>query len=164
MAKLQILTLGNPILKKKAKALKKVTPEIKKLVKGMAEKMYESHGVGLAAPQVGKSIRLVIVDVGEGLVAFINPKITKKSGTQEMMEGCLSLPGLRAPVERAEQITVKSLDQDRKYVTLEAHGLFSQVIQHEIDHLDGILCTDRVKDPSLIVYEPPEIFTKESNL
>jgi len=164
MTKLKILTLGNPILKKKSKAIKKITPDIKKLIKDMTETLHAAPGVGLAAPQVGQSVRLILVDVGEGLTVLINPKLTKKSGKQEMIEGCLSLPGLRAPIERYAHIFVEGLNRSGEKVKIEAHGLFSTVIQHEMDHLDGILCIDRVKDPSTIIFEPFEISSKEPNL
>jgi peptide deformylase len=150
MAQLEILEYPDKNLKKKSKAVRSVDRSLRALIKNMAETMYAAPGIGLAAPQVGKLVRLVIADVGEGLVAIVNPKITARSGDQTYMEGCLSVPGLEAPVKRAEKITVKGIDKTGKALELEAEGLLSTVLQHEIDHLDGKLFIDRVSDPSLI--------------
>lgn len=150
MAKLKILTQGNPILRKKAKSLNKITPQIKKLIKNMEETMRKAPGVGLAAPQIGESICVIVADIGEGLVALINPKIVKKSGFIVFEEGCLSVPGLEAPVERYSSICVKALDTTGMPVKIDAKDFFAVVLQHEIDHLNGILFVDRVKDSSLI--------------
>jgi peptide deformylase len=154
----KILRFPNPILRKKAKAVKKVTAEIVRLIDDMIETMHAAPGVGLAAPQVGESVRVIVADVGEGPIALINPKILEKSGTQTFTEGCLCLPGVEAPVERASRVLVKGTGRSGKTVTLEARGLLATVFQHEIDHLDGLVFIDRVKDPSLIKHMP---FAKE---
>ncbi len=148
MATLEILKYPNPILKKKARALKKVDDDTLRLIADMIETMHEAPGVGLAAPQVGRSIRLIVVDVGEGPIAMINPKIKKRSGEQVFVEGCLSVPNLEAPVKRSETIVVQGLGRDGAPLTVEAAGLISTVFQHEIDHLDGKLFIDRVSDPA----------------
>lgn len=150
MAKLKILTQGNPILKKKAKAVKKVTKDHQKLIDNMVETMIVAPGVGLAAPQVGVSERIIVVLVEGQLYCVINPKITKRSGKIACYEGCLSVPLVEAPVERFKSICVKGMDKSGKPVTINAEDLLSVVFQHEIDHLDGVLFIDRVKDPSLI--------------
>jgi peptide deformylase len=150
MSILNIVHYPNPVLAKKSKAVRTVDAEIKKLVKDMLETMYKAPGVGLAAPQVGRSIRLIVLDIGEGPIALINPKILSKHGKQTRIEGCLSLPGIEATVERASNATVTGLNEKGKQVTYEAEGLLATVFQHEIDHLDGIVCIDRVADPSLI--------------
>jgi len=150
MAKLKILKYPSPTLRKKSKAIKKVDKKIKDLIDDMAQTMYEAPGIGLAAPQVGELVRLVTIDIGEGLIPLINPKITKRSGEQEFVEGCLSLPNLEAPITRSQCVTVKGLDKNGKHVEIEALGLLATVLQHEIDHLDGKLFIDRVADPSLI--------------
>lgn len=150
MSKLKILLQGNPVLKKKAKSVAKVTPQIKKLIKDMEETMRAAPGVGLAAPQIGESVCVIVADIGKGLVALINPKIVKKSGKISYFEGCLSVPGLEAPVERFAKICVKGLDKTGAPHKIDAEDYLAVVLQHEIDHLNGILFIDRVKDPSLI--------------
>jgi peptide deformylase len=147
---LKIIRFPNPVLKKKAKAVKKITPEIVRLIDNMLETMYAAPGVGLAAPQVGKSLRVIVADTGDGPISLINPKIEKKSGSQTITEGCLSLPGVEAPVERASKVIIKGLDRTGKGIAIEAEGLMATVFQHEIDHLDGFVFIDRVEDPSLI--------------
>ncbi len=150
MTILNIIRYPNPILKKKAKAIKKIDPKIKKLIADMEETMRAAPGVGLAAPQVGESVRLFVADVGEGLIVFINPKIVKKKGEQTLMEGCLCLPGIEAPVKRASYAKVKGLNAKGEKQEIEAEGLLAQVFQHEIDHLDGKVFIDRVEDPTQI--------------
>jgi peptide deformylase len=154
MALLEILTNQNPILRKISRPVAKITKEIKKLVADMHATLKSAPGVGLAAPQVGVQLRVIIADVGEGLNIFINPKIIKKCGTQSFVEGCLSLPGIEAPIERAANVTVKGMDLKGKQIEVEASGLLATVFQHEIDHLDGKLFIDRVADPNLITYKP----------
>jgi peptide deformylase len=148
MALLEILKYPNPLLKKKARAVKRVDNVVRALIADMIQTMHEAPGVGLAAPQVGRSIRLIVVDVDDGPIALINPKIKKRSGEQVFIEGCLSVPNLEAPVKRAERITVQGLTRYGKTATLEAEGLIATVLQHEIDHLDGKLFIDRVTDPA----------------
>jgi len=157
----KIVTFPNPILKKKAKAVKRVTSEIVRLIDDMIETMHKAPGVGLAAPQVGESIRVIVADIGKGAVALINPKILKKSGKQTCAEGCLSLPGIEASVERAALVVVTGLDRSGKKITLETKELLATVIQHEIDHLDGLVFIDRVGDPSQIKPVSPERERKE---
>ena len=157
----KILRFPNPLLRKKCKAVKRVTPEIVRLIKDMIETMQAAPGVGLAAPQVGELIRVIVADVGEGPIALVNPKIVEKSGSQTFTEGCLCLPGVEAPVERASHVVAKGLDRAGKKVKIEAKGLLATVLQHEVDHLDGFVFIDRVKDPSLIKHIPPEKEKKE---
>jgi len=136
----------DPVLRKKAKEIKHIDEEIKKLIEDMAETMYDAPGVGLAAPQVGVSKRLVMVDVGDGqgLQVLINPKIIKKEGElEEGLEGCLSVPGIWGDVKRQLKITVKALNRKGKGITFESAGFRARAIQHELDHLDGILFTDK---------------------
>lgn len=154
MSILEILTNKNPILRKKSKPVAKVTAEIRELVANMEETLRAAPGIGLAAPQVGELLRIIIADIGEGLNVLINPKIMKKIGTQTFVEGCLSLPGIEGPVERASNITVKGINLSGKQVQVEAEGLLATVFQHEIDHLDGKLFVDKVADPNLITYKP----------
>lgn len=151
---LEILTNQNPTLRKICKPVKKVTREIRELVSNMEETLRAAPGIGLAAPQVGELLRIIIADVGEGLTVLINPKMVKKTGKQQFVEGCLSLPGIEAPVERSSWIKVKGIDLSGKPIEVEAVDLLATVIQHEMDHLDGKLFVDRVKDPNLITYKP----------
>ncbi|MCM2999530.1 peptide deformylase [Paenibacillus cellulositrophicus] len=132
------------VLHKTAKEVKEVTPNVKKLLNDMADTMYDAEGVGLAAPQVGILKRLIVVDVGDehGLIKMVNPEIVAKDGEQFGPEGCLSIPGLNGDVRRAEQVTVKGLDENGKEVTITGTGLLARCFQHEIDHLDGVLFTD----------------------
>jgi len=146
----KIIKYPGPLLKKKSKAVKRVDDKVLKLLRDMADTMYEAPGVGLAAPQVGELLRVIIVDIGEGLISVINPKVIRKSGEQTFVEGCLSVPNLEAPVKRASKIIVKGLDRHGKPMKLEAEGFLATALQHEIDHLDGKLFIDRVSDPSQI--------------
>jgi len=157
----KILRFPNPMLRKKAKAVKKVTSEIASLMEEMLETMRAAPGVGLAAPQIGESLRVIVAEVGEMTVVLANPRIIKKSGSQTFTEGCLCLPGVEAPVERASHLTVKGLDRSGKNATFSVEGLMATVIQHEVDHLDGLLFIDRVADPSLIRHVSPKSEKKE---
>ncbi|MBU0502391.1 MAG: peptide deformylase [bacterium] len=157
----KIIHFPNPVLKKKAKAVKRVTSEIITLINDMVQTMHAAPGVGLAAPQVGVSKRVIVADLGEGLIALVNPKIIEKKGSQSFTEGCLSLPGIEAPVERAKNVIVRGLDKSGKSVKIEAKGLMATVLQHEIDHLDGKVFIDRVEDPSYIKHVPVESEKKE---
>jgi len=158
---LKIIKFPDPILRKKAKAVKRVTPEIVKLIDNMIETMQQAPGVGLAAPQVYKSLRVIVADIGQGPIALVNPKLLKKAGSQTLTEGCLCLPGVEAPVERASQVWVKGLSREGKLIEVQAEGLMATVLQHEIDHLEGKVFIDRVKDPSLIRHVPPASEKKE---
>lgn len=151
---LKIIKFPNPLLRQKAKPVKKVTPEIVRLIDNMIETMHKAPGVGLAAPQVNKSIQVITVDVGEGAFGLINPRILQRSGAQVFTEGCLCLPGVEAPVERASFVVVEALNTAGEKIVIEAQGFLATVLQHEIDHLDGLVFIDRVKDPSLIKYVP----------
>ncbi len=150
---LKIVTYPDPILHKKAKVVERVTPEIARLMDDMAQTMYVDSGVGLAAPQVGVSLRVIVVDVGldlptgtkkNDLIQIANPEIISASGTVEWEEGCLSVPEFRLKVERHAKIVVKGLDKKNKHVEFLAEGLLAVAFQHEIDHLNGTLLIDRV--------------------
>lgn len=148
-------------MKKKSKAVKRVTPEIQRLIADMIETMHAAPGIGLAAPQVGVSLRVIVADIGAGVLAVVNPKIVKKRGEQTFQEGCLSLPGVEAPVTRASEVAVKGIGRDGKPVEYKAEGLLATVFQHEIDHLEGHVFIDRVDDPSLIKHVKFEQEKKE---
>jgi len=140
--KLKINIFGDSVLRKRAKLVKEVTVEYRKVLSLMAQSMYEHSGIGLAAPQVGMSVRLVVVDIGEGLHKLVNPKIVKRQGTQAIQEGCLSVPGACVKVKRSRQVWVEALDENNHPVKIEARDLFACVLQHEIDHLEGKLIVD----------------------
>ncbi|MBB6674008.1 peptide deformylase [Cohnella nanjingensis] len=145
-----ILPFGDPMLRKVAKPVEAVTPRIGKLLDDMAETLYEAEGrAGLAAPQVGYLRRILVMDCGDGLIELINPEIVERSGEQEGTEACLSFPGFYGFVNRANYVKVRSLNRQGETFELEAEGFLARCIQHETDHLDGILFIDHVKGGSL---------------
>ena len=149
----RVVKYGEPgweVLKQVAAPVPQVDSALRTLIDEMGDIMYRAHGVGLAAPQIGKSIRLLVYDAGDGLQALINPVILKMRGEQlEPEEGCLSIPGLRGVVKRASEISVKGLDRNGSPVRLRVSDFEARVIQHEVDHLDGILFIDRA-DPATL--------------
>ncbi|HHY33523.1 MAG TPA: peptide deformylase [Firmicutes bacterium] len=141
---LEIRKFNDPILRKQSLPLKKITKDMLVLADNMLETMYAADGVGLAAPQVGVPVRLIVVDVGEGPVVLFNPRIVRSSGEATAREGCLSLPGITGEVVRAETVTVEALSPGGHNVKrVEGEGLLARALQHEIDHLDGILFVDK---------------------
>lgn len=140
-----IRVVGDEILRKKSKEVKEMTPRLNQLIDDMIETMYDSEGVGLAAPQVGILKRLVVIDVGEGPIVLINPQIIAQSGSQTGMEGCLSVPGKSGQVTRPNEVTVKALDREMKEFTLTGTELLARAICHECAHLDGELYIDVVE-------------------
>lgn len=132
-------------MRKKAEEIKEITPEIKELAEDMTETMLKSErdAVGLAAPQVGVSIRMFVAQTRNGPGVFINPEISKKSGKEAVEEGCLSLPGLWLKVKRAKEIELEAIDINGKKIKTKAVGLFARILQHEIDHLNGVLIIDK---------------------
>jgi peptide deformylase len=157
-------TPGWEVLRQKAAPIEAITPDILALIDEMGDIMYTAHGVGLAAPQVGKSIRLFVYDAGDGLTALINPEIIQKKGEQyEPEEGCLSIPGLRGVVPRAKEIKVKAMDIVGNMIYFKAKEFEARIIQHEYDHLEGILFTDLAKKGTLHMLTPEEIERENSN-
>lgn len=148
MAVLKVRKYGDPALRKSAAPVGEVTQAVRKIIADMTETMYDEVGIGLAAPQVGISLRLIVIsdEEGRGVQALLNPAIVDRSGEVTGEEGCLSIPGVFAPVTRAARVTVEARSVDDKPLTIEARGLRARVLQHEIDHLDGVLFIDRV-DP-----------------
>ncbi len=155
MALLGILKYPDPFLKTKAKKVDSIDAGIKALIRDMTETMYQARGVGLAATQVGVDKRVVVLDVpqesdgerkerGKNLRALINPEIIGSSGSTKFEEGCLSIPGINADVVRASHLLVMALDKEGKAIEFEADGLLAIAVQHEIDHIDGILFIDRL--------------------
>ncbi len=138
-----IVKYPDPILREKAKEVKNFNERLGKLLDDMAETMYAANGVGLAAPQVGISKRVLVVDIGEELMEIVNPEIVEKSGEQlEPPEGCLSIPGLLGYVRRANEIVIKGQDRNGKPIEIKAEGFLARAFQHEIDHLNGVLFID----------------------
>ena len=145
MSILEIRKYGDPILRKKCQEVKDVNQGIKKLADDMTETMFEFKGAGLSAPQIGKDKRMITENLGNGKsLSLINPKILKKTGKIIMEEGCLSLPNIFVEVKRPEEVVVEGLDKDGKKVRTKAKALLSRILQHEIDHLNGILMIDRI--------------------
>jgi peptide deformylase len=160
----EIVTIPDPVLRRKARKVTEVDADVRKLINEMVESMREAPGVGLAAPQVGVSSRVIVVEFGDEededenapkkLYALINPEIVEASEDEKVMgiEGCLSIPRLVGEVERFQRITIKGQNRHGKPVKLKAEGWLARIFQHEIDHLDGILYTDRATR----VWQPKE--------
>jgi peptide deformylase len=148
MSKLEIITLPNPILRKVSERIERVDDDLRRLADDMLEAMYEAPGIGLAAPQVGVSRRLIVLDVSEkegekNPVVMVNPEIVRFADERRTYEeGCLSIPDVKVEIERPAGLTVRYLDRDGKLREVAADGLFATAIQHEIDHLDGRLIID----------------------
>lgn len=145
MAILEIRRAGDKVLKQVAKPVGRLDKRIKKLLDDMAETMYNADGVGLAAPQVGMSIRAIVIDVGEGLITLVNPALIHGEGNITGIEGCLSIPGVFGEVERFAHVVVEGIDRHGKKVHIATDGMLAKALQHEIDHLDGILFIDKAK-------------------
>jgi peptide deformylase len=144
MAVLPILTQEEPILRQRAKRVPRVDDSIRKLIDDMVDTMVAAPGVGLAAPQVGVGIRVIVFKTDQNLHALVNPEMVKSEGEQVGLEGCLSIPGYVGEVKRALRVVAKGLNRQGKMVKIKGDGLLARAIQHEIDHLDGILFTDRL--------------------
>jgi peptide deformylase len=143
MAVYSIIKTGDPTLREKAKPVKKASLALVRILQNMADTMYEAKGVGLAAPQIGVSKRIIVVDVGEGLLEIINPEVVEASGEEAEVEGCLSVPGIVGKVVRHAYLKVKGWDRNWQPIEVAGQGLLARALQHEIDHLDGILFTDK---------------------
>jgi len=139
---LKIRVFGDTVLRKKAKAVRKITGYHRDMLSQMARLMYDSKGIGLAAPQVGIGEMMIVVDIGDGLYKLVNPKIVKKEGFQVIQEGCLSVPGISLKVRRAKKVSVEAIDENGDHIFIEAKDLLACVLQHEIDHLYGRLIID----------------------
>jgi len=153
-----ILKYPHPILSKRAEEITEITEEHKQLAKDMAEAMYDQRGIGLAAPQVGECCRLIAVDISgpderTELMFLVNPVIVSREGQVEDEEGCLSVAQFRAKVKRSEKVVVKARDLDGKDVELPADGILAVCLQHEIDHLDGVLFIDHISRLKRALYD-----------
>lgn len=148
MAVLRMRKLGDPLLREKAKEVKKITPELKALFADMADSMAHYNGIGLAGPQVGIDWRLVVVKLDQDfpLLELINPVLISCEGSEVGVEGCLSVPGIYGEVERCTQVVVEFTDLMGKQRRINAGGLLARALQHELDHLDGVLFVDKVSN------------------
>ncbi|MBR6499133.1 MAG: peptide deformylase [Clostridia bacterium] len=144
MATRRILTDGDEILRKISRPVNEIDKRTKTLLDDMAETMYKNEGVGLAAPQMGVLRRIVVIDIGEGLLELINPEIVQTEGSKIDVEGCLSIPGKRGTVERPTKVVVNALNRKGKTIQVTGEGLLAVALCHELDHLDGILYTDKM--------------------
>lgn len=145
MSNLEVIKYPDPVLKKKSEEVKEITPEIRKLIEEMVSVMGKDKGVGLAAPQVGISKRIIVFETGEGITALINPKITKRGKKKFIdIEGCLSFPDIWIKVKRSEKVEIEAQDILGREIKLAASMMSARVLQHELDHLDGILFIDRI--------------------
>ena len=135
---------GDPVLRRKCREVKEINGNIRKLIDNMAKLMYQNKGLGLAAPQVGILKRVIVADVGDGLVSLVNPRILWRQGKDTMSEGCLSIPVINLEIKRSKEVIVEGLTKEGEKVQLGAVRLLARVLQHEIDHLDGILIIDYV--------------------
>lgn len=144
MAVMKIYREGESVLRKRAHEVKIFDRRMVGLLKDMAETMYAADGCGLAAPQVGILRRMVVIDVGDGLVELINPEIIASEGSNIDAEGCLSIPGRRCTVERPDKVTVRAMDRKGREIEFTAEGFFARAVCHELDHLDGILYVDKM--------------------
>jgi peptide deformylase len=148
MALLPLNLLGDPVLRRKAATVTEVTEEHRRLIADMYETMYANNGVGLAAPQVGLSLRIAVLGIPEGKkvlqVALVNPEYSNPEGTQNDDEGCLSIPGVYDEMKRAARVDVRALDERGEKMEFSCEGLFARAVQHEVDHLNGILFVDRL--------------------
>lgn len=163
MATLEILKYPNPVLKKQSKRIRKIDNEIREMLENMKETMLSASGIGLAAPQVNILKRAIVVSAGEDIYKFINPVITNYEGETIADEGCLSFPNMIATIKRHRWIKLKAQNEEGKKIVLEAEDLFARVIQHEIDHLNGILITDRA-EPGTFREIPKEEDIEEANV
>src|SRR4030042_1740499 len=154
MAILPVVQMGNPVLHRKAKKVKTIDGSIQKLIDDMIETMHHVSGAGLAAPQVGVPLQVVVYELpdDEKVTVLINPEIVKSSEETEMMdEGCLSLPGYRGEVKRLTSVTVKGRNRQGKLIRIKGEGLLAQVLQHEIDHINGVVFIDHLESPDDLI-------------
>jgi peptide deformylase len=156
---LPIRIAGDPVLREKAKRVRKIDGGIQNLIDDMIATMHNAPGVGLAAPQVGVSLRVVVIETpDDGLLPLINPEIVKVRGGRLLMEGCLSVPGYQAEITRSRQVTVKALDREGKEIRLKAvDSLLAQALEHEIDHTNGVLYIDYLTSADQLIPVRPSI-------
>jgi len=162
MAARKIRVVPDEVLRQKAKRVPSVDASIKRLISDMIITMQRANGVGLAAPQVGVSLRVIVLQMPEQEpFGMVNPEVVKCSGERMVIEGCLSIPGYQGELKRSEKVTVKGLDREGKKMRIKAADLLAQALEHEIDHIDGILYTDRIgSEGKLYKVEAPDSETE----
>lgn len=150
---LDIITVDSPkaaVLRRRAKPVGKVTRDVQRLIEAMLITMHDANGLGLAAPQVGEGVRVMVAQVEDRVVVLADPEMVHAEGEEIATEACLSIPGVVGDVPRATSLTMRGKNRRGRRVTVIADGLLARVLQHEFDHLDGVLFPDRVRDPSTI--------------
>jgi peptide deformylase len=160
MAVLTLRSRHDPVLRRKAKRVTNIDDSIKRLIDNMIDTMKAASGVGLAAPQIGESLRIAVIEIpGEDVIVLINPEVVKRSGEHLLTEACLSVPGYCGEIKRSVWIKVKALDRQGRKIRLKGEGLLAQALEHEIDHLNGALYIDHIESPDKL-YKVP---TKEKS-
>jgi len=158
MAILLIRAVPDPILRQKSKRIRAIDGSIQRLIGNMIETMHSSNGVGLAAPQVGVPLRVIVIGIPEGEdITLINPEIVRRTGERLVTEGCLSIPGYFGEVKRAQSVRVKGRDLSGKEIRIKAEELLAQALEHEIDHLNGVLYIDHLESPDKLYKIEPEV-------
>ena len=158
MAILSVLTLPEPILRRKSKRVRTIDGSVRKLAEDMIETMHAASGVGLAAPQVGVSLRVIVIGLPEEEdFVLINPEVVRRNGERLVTEGCLSVPGYYGEIKRAQRVTVKGKDLSGKEVRIKAEELLAQALEHEIDHINGVLYIDHLESDEKLHRIEPEI-------
>jgi len=158
MAILSIRAVPDPILRQKSKRVRTIAGSIQRLIGNMIETMHSSGGVGLAAPQVGVPLRVIVIGIPEGEnITLINPEIVRRTGERLVTEGCLSIPGYFGEVKRAQSVRVKGRDLSGKEIRIKAEELLAQALEHEIDHLNGVLYIDHLESPDKLYKIEPEV-------
>jgi peptide deformylase len=162
MAILPVVDYNNPVLRQKAKRVSSIDGAIAQLIDDMVETMREVGGVGLAAPQIGVSLRIAVIELpDEEIIVLVNPKIVKRSGERQIEEGCLSIPGYRGEIQRSEKVTVKGLDRFGREIRIKGEGLLAQALEHELDHLDGTLYIDHLESIDKLTPVTADVETRE---
>lgn len=157
MAVIPIRILPDPILKQKSKRVRAIDGSVRKLIENMRETMHSAGGVGLAAPQIGVPLRIIVIGIPEQEdIALINPQVVRRKGERIVSEGCLSVPGYFGEVKRAESVTVKGLDPSGKEIRIKATELLAQALEHEIDHINGVLYIDHLESMDKLSKIEPE--------
>lgn len=150
---MEIITVDSSkasVLRRRAQPVRVVTRAVQALIDQLFATLREAHGLGLAAPQIGVSRRVFVAHLEDRRIALVDPEILHQDGEEIATEACLSIPGLLGDVPRAQRVTVRGRNRRNRFVTIEASGLLARILQHEIDHLDGILFTERVRDPKTL--------------
>lgn len=164
MAVLPVLPANSPLVHQKSKRVRRIDDSIHRLLDDMVETMRAAGGVGLAASQIGVPLRVMVIELPEeGLIELINPEIVKVSGEREVEEGCLCLPGYVGQIKRSLVVKVKGLDREGKSVRIKAEGLLAEALEHEIDHLNGVLFLDHLDSLDKLHKMEPQPVAEESN-